>query len=362
MTTQNPSACLGLECGAGQAQLTERAYDCKKTAAMAAPATDPIASWFAAAEAIGEFIGIRFGRVSPGSTEPEWTFLPHSDYDGIGGFAEILRSRGAKIDRLPQIKYPLSPSLSCLLRTLPKYFAPRHKISWGPLPRGTAKVAKGEPPPAVAWHVFDEATTLQMRRGCRKVGVTINSFLLKNLTKAIRPFLADQSSVVPWMVPVNIRGKVDRGRDTTIHTSYVGVRVRSYETVRDIHRHIYTALGKGEHWANWQMYMLGNLIPGSVRRYLVATGLGGSQWNLGGFSNLGDWDPDKKITQPGCLGDWLFSPLVFDCLSIGAGCVTFQNRLSLTVHAHPNVTTDPAVPQAWVANWIKEIELDLTSV
>ena len=52
----------------------------------------------------------------------------------------------------------------------------------------TRRQTSPQPPPAVAWHVFDELATLQMRRVCRMAGVTINSFLLKHLTKAIRPF------------------------------------------------------------------------------------------------------------------------------------------------------------------------------
>ncbi len=335
---------------------------------MAKQVTDPIASWFVAAEKLGEFIGIRFGHIPPGARDPEWSFLPHTDYDGIGGFAEMLRRRGAVVDRLPQIRHPRSRSWLCLVRALPKYLAPRRRVRWGALDSGPApatesgSAAKPSPPPAVAWHVFDETTTTHIRRVCRKEGVTVNSFLLKHLTKAIRPSLEDQSSVVPWMIPVNIRGRVDRGRDTAVHTSYVGVKVRSYETVRDVHQNIYAALASGEHWANWQMYLLGRYISSGVQEYLVASGLGASQWCIGGFSNLGDWDADKKITQPDCLGAWLFTPLAWRCLSVAAGCVTFQNRLSLTLQAHPSVTTTPAVPRLWVENWVKEIEIDLASM
>lgn len=50
--------------------------------------SDPISPWFVAAEQLGEFIGIRFGRVPPGQAEPEWFFLRHTDFDGIGGLAE----------------------------------------------------------------------------------------------------------------------------------------------------------------------------------------------------------------------------------------------------------------------------------
>ncbi len=52
------------------------------------------------------------------------------------------------------------------------------------------------------------------------------------------------------MIPVNLRGKVVRSRDTANFSSYVGVKVRSYETVPEVHRSIYAALASGEHWAN----------------------------------------------------------------------------------------------------------------
>jgi hypothetical protein len=36
--------------------------------------------------------------------------------------------------------------------------------------------------------------------------------------------------------------------------------------------------------------------------------------------------------------------------------MTFQNRLSLLMQAHPELTTSPAVPKAWVQNWVEEIK------
>lgn len=324
--------------------------------------SDPIAPWFTAAEDLNEYIGIRFGRVPPDQTEPEWIFLRHIDFDGIGGLAEILRKRGAKLERLSQIKHPVAPSPFSLLKLLPKYLKPRHRLEWEALKGEQRPSTISEPPPAVGWHVFDETTTTQIRRVCRKAGVTVNSFLLKHLTKAIRPFLKDQSSAVPWMVPVNLRGKVVRDRDTANFSSYVGVKVKSYETVHDVHHNIYAALESGEHWANWQAYQLGRFANNAMRKYMISTDKAMSQWNLGSFSNLGDWDHEKKITQPECLGGWLFTPPVLRCQLVGAGCVTFQNRLSLTIQTHPELTTDPEVPRTWVEEWVKEIQIDLASM
>ena len=325
--------------------------------------TDPISPWFIVCEETGEYIGIRFGRVAPGSTEPEWFFVRHTDFDGIGGFAELLRRRGAVLPKLPQIKHPAPASWWALVRALPKFLRPRHKVKWGPLDRAAATPSdSSQPPRAVAWHAFDEPTTTQIRRACRKNGFTVNSFLLKHLTKAVRPSLVDHSSVVPWMVPINLRGKVIRERDTDNFTSYVGVSVASYETAYDVHRSIYDALGRGEHWANWYAYDVGRPLTSSMRKFLLKRDLAMSQWNLGSFSNLGDWDADKTINRSECEGAWLFAPPVLRCQLLGAGCVTFQNRLSLTIQAHPELTTNPAITQGWVQNWVKEIEIDLASV
>ncbi len=330
---------------------------------MAGNTVDAINQWFLAAEELGEYIGIRFGRLAPGSDEPEWIFLRHTEVDGIGGLAEILRQRGAEVDDLLQIKHPARPSWLPLLKALPKYLKPRRRLRWATLDgiNGNHSHAN-QPPPAVAWHVFDDTVTTHIRRACRKAGVTVNSFLLKHLTKAIRPSLQDQSSVVPWMMPVNLRGKVRRGRDTANHSSYVGVKVRSYETIHDVHQNIYSALGRGEHWANWHAYHLGRFLTSGIKKALISRGLATAEWHLGGFSNLGDWDPERKISQLDCQGTWLFCPPVLRCQVVGAGVVTFQNQLSLTIQVHPDITTDPAVPQGWVSLWVKEIEIELASL
>jgi hypothetical protein len=325
-------------------------------------AFDPIKSWFAAAEELGEYIGIRFGRIAPGMSKPEWIFLRHTDFDGIGGFAEILRRNGALLPRLSQIRHPANPSWFPLVRSLPKLLRPRRRLEWRPLEGRAALSTNSTPPQAVAWHVFDEPITTQIRRACRRNAFTINSFLLKHLTKAIRPFLEDESAVVPWMVPVNLRGKVVRDRDTANYSSYVGVKICSYETVHDIHRQVYAALGRGEHWANWYAYQSGRVLGPRIKRYLVATGKCMPEWYLGSFSNLGDWDPEKKVLQTECDGSWVFCPPVLRCQLVGAGCLTFQNRLSLTMQVHPELTTDSVLPQAWVQGWVKEIELDLFSL
>ncbi len=323
---------------------------------------DPIKPWFAAAEESGEYIGIRFGRVPVGKTEPEWIFLPHSAVDGIGGFAEILRKRGVDLCRLPQIKHPSPASRLAVLKTLPKFFQPKYKVKWRKLQGSTRPSTATEPPSAVAWHVFSETTTMQIRRVCRKASITVNSFLLKHLTKAIRPYLEDESATVPWMIPVNLRGKITRASDVENHSSFITLKIASYDTLRDVHRKVYEELAAGNHWANWFAYDSSRFLSKGILRYLVDSERYMPVWHIGAFSNLGDWDPEKKITSPDCNGSWLFAPPVLRCQHLGTGCMTFQNKLSLVIQVHPQLTTDSAAPLAWMQNWVKEVEMDVASI
>jgi hypothetical protein len=151
-TTQLASKSLKISFGPTAASIDVLARDAyKNNVNMPRKTIDAISPWFLAAEELGEYIGIRFGRVPAGSAEPEWFFLRHTDYDGIGGLAELLRRRGAKVDNLLQIKYPAPPSWLPLLRALPKYLRPRKRVKWAVLERGIGGTDQPpQPAPAVA--------------------------------------------------------------------------------------------------------------------------------------------------------------------------------------------------------------------
>lgn len=323
---------------------------------------DPIRAWFLSLQETGEFIGIRFGRIPPGASQPEWTYLPHSDVDGIGGFAQILRQRGVDLPRLPQIKQPSPPSAWTILRHLAKFIRPRRRLKWrrieGPSEAGDSASA----PKAVAWHTFDESQTTQIRRVCRQASITVNSFLLKHLARAIGPCLEEPAATIPWMVPVNMRGGIDRARDVENHSSYIPVAVASRDTAHDVHRKVYEGFQRGDHWANWHSFGSSRFLPAGVRRFLIRIEMATAEWNIGGFSNLGEWDPECRIDHPELAGTWLFAPPVLRCQQLGTGCVTFQNRLSLLMHAHPELTINPADTKRWLENWVKEIQIDVASL
>lgn len=323
------------------------------------PNCDPVRPWFEAVESLGEYIGIRFGHRAPGNEDIEWMYLSHTDYDGIGGLVHLLRERGGKIEELPQITHPGTFSWLAFLRFLPALIAPKRILAWRPLKQGCQPIDMEQAPFAVSTHVFDEEKTLKIRLASRLSNVTVNSLLMKYLDRVVRSSLSDPSCAVPWMVPVNLRGRVVRDHDTGNHSSYVGVRIFASEGAREVQQHIYRAIHKGQHLAAWMGFDVSRNFSTQLRKRIIRANRATSQWSVGCFSNLGEWDSRREITAKPCLGDWFFSPPVLRSQMIGAGCVTFQGRLTLTLQIHPDLTTAPEVAVEWMRSWVREIELGL---
>ncbi|WP_367874870.1 hypothetical protein [Luteolibacter sp. Populi] len=319
--------------------------------------SDPIRPWFRALKELGDCIEIRFGQIKPGTSEPEWHFLEHTDYDGIGGLAKLLRERGGEVGDLPMITHPAPLNWWSFLKVVPAMMGPRRRLQWKPMPEGPPPPPPNQPPAAVAWHVFSEEETLKIRQSARNAMVTVNTMLLKYLDRSVRPFLMDPSNAVPWMIPVNLRGKVEQPADTENHSTYIGIRIFASEGMQEVHRQIYENLESGQHCGHWMAFTASKFSSPALKKKLILADRATTQWNLGGFSNLGVWDPDKRIDAADCQGDWLFAPPVLESQMIGAGCVTFQGRLSLTLHVHPNLTTAREVPEEFMNRWVREVEL-----
>jgi len=322
---------------------------------------DPARPWFLAYEELGDHIGIRFGRIAPGGLEPEWFYRSHADFDGIGGLTDILRGRGAEVTNLPKAKYDVKQSLKSLVNSLGIYVRPKKLISWARRFPSARPATPSSPPEAVAWRVFDRETTAAIRQTCHDAGYTVNSFLLKHLSDAIFPHLSPEEPNMPWMVPVNLRGKVARERDTANHVSFVRVLVDRTETPEALHAKIYKCLTDGDHWANLNSYKGTRFLSIPARKKIITEHKATSQWLIGAFSNLGEWDAEGSYQGEGIDGDWLFSPPAICFFPIGAGCVTWRGRMALTLQMHSEISNDPADAESWVRDWVANIEADLAA-
>lgn len=307
-------------------------------------------SWFRASEASGDFMGIRYGRIARGSGDVEWIFVSHCECDGIGGFARLLRERGAAIPDLPRTNNPCQGIIGPLWR----FFQAR---------RGGAECANRrdwEIPAApaadvsdpVAWHLFTENETGDILAKCRRARVTVNSLLLKHLDQAVRPDIRRSHLPIPWMIPVNLRGEISYADDTENHVSCVEPRIARDDSVEAVQGKIQRRLKRGEHRAAHLLLQLSRPMSHQAKMDYLRKDRAKAPGIIGAFSNLGVWDPEKAIATDDL---WLFSPPVVKGQLLGAGCVTFHNRLGLTIQAHPELVSSEGIAEGWMQRWVDGI-------
>lgn len=295
-------------------------------------------------------MGIRFGCLRQGSQEIEWSYVSHCECDGIGAFVRLLRGRGVTLDTLPTTNVPCRAVITPLWnlwknRQIPDDCAQRNDWHFDKHPHSG-------PSEAVAWHLFSEAETTNIVRRCRRLQVSVNSFLLKQLDQAVRPDIRRPDARIPWMVPVNLRGDFHLADDTENHVSCVDVLIASNDSPQAIHQQIQQRLQRGEHRANYLLLGVGKLLSLGFKVKLLSRNRSKPNGNIGAFSNLGVWDSEKKAPND---HSWLFCPPVVDGQLLGAGCVTFQNRLALTVQAHPSQSRKPEMAACWMTRWVEFI-------
>lgn len=317
------------------------------------------AKWFSAAESTGDFLDIRYGRISDEkvSKEVEWCFVSHVECDGIGAFAQLLRQDGAELPKLPQTRNPnrqiIKPIWNFIyqnfLRSTPTSERSPNSENWALANTEKNVASKSE---ALAWHLFTEEETESIRQRCRQMKVTVNSYLLKHLDQAVRSDLKLPHSDIPWMIPVNLRGDIQYADDTENHVSCVEPVISEDDSAAEIQRKIRHQFTLGEHRTKHLILKLGGFLNKRARVRFINKLRSNTKGNIGAFSNLGVWDSEKKIKNE---DSWFFCPPVGKGQLLGAGCVTFQNRLSLTIQAHSDLSDKPELAKAWMQRWVDAV-------
>lgn len=295
--------------------------------------------WFRASEATGDFMGIRYGRISK-SGEVEWFHVSHCECDGIGGFARLLREQGAEIPTLPETKHPCRGVLSPLWRLW------RHRereencaVRGDWLPLMPAEKNRSE---NAAWHLFTEEETQDIVGRSREQQCTVNSCLLHCLDQSVREEIRSPAKKIPWIIPVNLRGDVRYGDDAQNHVSGVEVRIAPDDSAQAIHRQILQRLKRGEHRANYLLLNIGGILSHRAKVKFLRKDRAKPAGNIGAFSNLGVWDFDGNATDD---DGWVFCPPIVTGQRLSAGCVTVQGRLGLA--------TQGISAQERMARWVR---------
>lgn len=314
------------------------------------------AEWFQVLADLGERIGIAFGRVDA-SGAPEWFDLAHTDFDGVGGLAHLLRGRGMRCAALPELARPERPGLLRWLRILRKDpSGERHPtVAWRRFDPATRPAG---PAPWPAWKLLGPDETRRLEARAEQEGASTNSLLLSALQRALVPLLVEGSPPRPglWMVPVNMRGAVRSARDTANQSAYLTVEMGPAPSPKEAHAAVKAALADDLHWASWLQAVASRWIGRRLYGRLLR-----SYWSrprhpwLGAFSNLGEWPPGGEAGEDGTAG-WVFAPPTVKTIPVAAGAIGWRGRLGLALRVHPALG-GPADALAWHSAWLEALEV-----
>lgn len=309
--------------------------------------------WFSLLEESGEHLHIVYGRVSREAPGGELFYLPHLAYDGLGGFVHLLRQRGYVIPEVPKRARLERPGPWALLRAISAYLndaGVRH-VAWKI--RDPERKGRRLTP---SWQSLSREESERLARRARSKGVSLNSFLLYHLDRAVSGALLKEHAVNWWMVPTNMRGSLSRARDTAPRSSYIVAKIPAAGSLEELHGNIRTMLRSGYEWGAWWGINLGRWIgKGGMARILRRYAERRHSW-IGTFSNLGEWPPSGSSTTGMADGEsWFFCPPVTRAHPLGAGGLLWNGHLALALQIHPSLTEDREVSRALLLTWVRAL-------
>lgn len=315
---------------------------------MTSPRRDLLGEWFAALEAHGENYTFRLGRYRLGMSQPDWFFLPHDRFDGLGGLAHVLRTRFNRDLELPQSgeRRPsggerFKAALRLLFRRFPRLMEWRDEdTAWRP------GEARHSAPTALAWLLLSEEETRELRQQARQRRISFNAWLLWALAGATLAELRGQGSL-EWIVPINMRGAVQLERDTANAAWTLDVAFAPGASPQNVHGALQREFERRSHWGGWQLMNLLRYFTPRVLREVARREM--AVRKHGCFSNMGLVGPSALAERD---AEWwmAFNP-VLRSRPVGAACLTWGGRLALTLQLHPALTRSPERAKDWLDAW-----------
>lgn len=178
-------------------------------------------------EDMGSFPYIAYGLLRKSSGQPEWVFLPHSRYDGVGGFYYLLWQNGYEVSELPQIKDKTIPSFLKKINLFLKLMKEERNNKIAPGGENGVKWKHYDDSQkmygqscCICWHVFNENDTNKLIASAKANQVSFNSLLLWSLKQSLYRSLISDSDFGDkmWWIPINMRGQI-KGLDPTSNQS-----------------------------------------------------------------------------------------------------------------------------------------------
>jgi len=304
---------------------------------------DWIGTWFVLAKERGFQTEIVFGSAGEQPNEIHWQKYSHAEFDGVGLAINYFRNLGLNpiVPTLPE-KYhsDFFSRLMGVLRGL--RFSPVKAAKWKRVDE--AKLADKSYGEYVYKILSTEETALVLKH-TKAAGVTVTSHLLWALGRAIKNEIIEGSGPHYWMIPVNMRGAVNRPTDTCNQESWVWVDTLKADGAKDIQAQMLKRFAESFHWGGWFTINIGKWIGLKGMNWVLSQAEHVKENWVGVFSNLGSW----KINS----GPVVFVAPIAPAAPLSAGCATVNGRMALSLHIHPALEVSTSELNGWLDQWMK---------
>lgn len=308
---------------------------------------EPAVAGFLAAEELGEVMLMRYGRLRTPESEPEWDYVPHVLFDGLGGFAHMLKVHEGYTLALPPARRMEAPPLGVRWKAMQAALA-REKLSPTrkvvPWKRYDRSIVAGIPK-AIGWAVL---TPEESKRLAKRAATSMNSRLLWALDRAVSELLAEPHATRLWLMPVNMRGATEASLTMVNAVSAIPIAFDEGAAPEAVHAAIKEMFQAHAQWGNWDLSMLrAKFGYAAIRAALHAYYARPRHAWMGTFSNLGDLSDPKheaKYTFIGVPPPSVSHPLTGAIMGWGG-------RITLTVQAHPVLDASAEDAMRWAATW-----------
>lgn len=317
---------------------------------MSAP-KDYIAMWFDVRKELGINDDMSIGQLNKLNGEISWEHFAHSEMDGVGGVATILRKHGYPCKELPKSGEKEEPTIWELYK-LNKEF----KKDKGYLPPKTIRwkntyICDNDNTAPIANHYFSVEETTTIKRNAKKNKVAYSTFLMWSLNKAIADNLLDGNQNYYWFYPINLRGVIKLPSDTSNYSSGINVCLRSDITPKELQQEIKSRIKSKEHWSTWKSAHIGKWIGKAGVRYIYNK-ISQKNFYAGSFSFLGGW-PLKENNNPEENKDevWVSCGIGTKNYPVSTGIMEWHGQLTLGLKLHPMICQDVALTKKCLSDW-----------
>lgn len=319
---------------------------------------DYIAMWFEVRKELGINDDMSIGPMNKQSGTIDWQHFSHSEMDGVGGVATILRQQGYPCQELPKSGEKEAPSLWQIYK-LRKQFnqdngkQPPKTIRW----KKTYACSNNNTAP-IANQYFTKEETLLIKRNAKNNKVAFSTYLMWALNKAIADNLLVYPQKYYWFYPVNLRGAIKLSSDTSNYSSGINVCVSNDITPKELQREIKLRIKSKEHWGTWKSAHIGKFIGKKGVRYLYNK-ISQKNFYAGSFSFLGGWPlntdegPEENKEEV-----WVSCGIGTKNYPVSTGIMEWHGQLTLGLKLHPMICQDISLTQKCLADWATNLTDD----